>query len=164
MIEFIESPNQSMRKGPKIDMIVIHSTASADFDSALSWMQNPKSQVSAHYLVGKDGRVVSLVKESKKAWHAGKSEWKGELDCNNFSIGIELVNKNDGKDEYPEIQIITLAGLIANIQNFYKAITDDRIVGHDQIAPTRKTDPGLLFPWVKLGAYLEEARNKMSLK
>jgi len=160
MIEYKESPNQSLRKGPKIDMIVIHATGDDSFDGALSWMLNPKSQVSAHYLVGKDGKVVQLVKESKKAWHAGKSEWKGEPDCNNFSIGIELVNKNDGKDEYPGIQIVTLAGLVANIQSFFKAITDDRIVGHDQIAPGRKSDPGLNFPWVQFGAFLQEARTK----
>lgn len=70
MIEYKESPNQSLRKGPKIDMIVIHATGDDSFDGALSWMLNPKSQVSAHYLVGKDGKVVQLVKESKKAWHA----------------------------------------------------------------------------------------------
>jgi len=161
MIEYKESPNQSLRKGPRIDMVVIHATASDSFEGALAWMLNPKSQVSAHYLIGKDGKVVQLVKESKKAWHAGKSDWKGDPDCNNFSIGIELVNKNDGLDEYPDIQIITLAKLVANIQGFFKAITDDRIVGHDQIAPSRKTDPGRIFPWVQFGAYLEEARKRV---
>ena len=154
MIEFKESPNQSMRKGPMLDMIVIHATASKDFDSALNWMLNPKSQVSSHYLIRKNGNIVQLVKDSMKAWHAGKSEWLGVPDCNNFSLGIELVNLNDGKDEYPDIQIKTLATLCAMLMKFYPRITYERILGHDQIAPGRKSDPNINFPWVKFGAYL----------
>jgi len=155
MIEIKESPNQSMRKGPKIDMVVIHATASDSYESSLDWMMNPKSQVSAHYLIGKDGKGCQLVKESKKAWHAGKSEWLGEIDCNNFSIGIELVNLNDGKDQYPDIQLSTLCVLLVDIMKAYPQITIDRIVGHNQIAPGRKSDPGILFPWVRLGTYLQ---------
>lgn len=157
---FKESPNQSFRKKVKIDMIVIHATASDSFDGAVSWMENKKSQVSAHYCISKEGEVVQLVQESKKAWHAGKSTWKGEENLNENSIGIELVNKNDGFDEYPETQIKTLASLIVNIQHFYTDISDDRIVGHDQIAPGRKSDPNINFPWVKLGVLIKEFRDE----
>lgn len=154
----LESPNQSLRSRSKIDMIVVHATAGASMESAVDWMMNPKAQVSAHYCIGKDGAVVQLVQESKKAWHAGKSLWKGLDNLNENSIGIELVNLNDGKDDYPEAQIDALAAVIADIQHFYTDITDDRIVGHDQICPGRKSDPGILFPWVSLGVKLERLR------
>jgi len=159
-MEIIEklSPNQSLRKSIKINMIVIHATAGSSMENAVSWMRNPKSGVSAHYCIGKDGKIVKLVDESKKAWHAGKSSFKyngnTEENLNENSIGIELVNLNDGKDEYPDVQIKALAGLVRNIMLFYDDITLDRIVGHWNIAPTRKTDPGILFPWVYFGSLL----------
>lgn len=159
-MEIIEklSPNQSLRKSIKINMIVIHATAGSSMENAVSWMQNPKSGVSAHYCIGKDGKIVKLVDESKKAWHAGKSSFKyhgnTEENLNENSIGIELVNLNDGKDEYPDVQLKALASLVHNIMLFYDDITLDRIVGHSSIAPNRKTDPGILFPWVYFGSLL----------
>ncbi len=175
-MEIIEklSPNQSLRKSVKIDMIVIHATAGASLENAVSWMQNPKSGVSAHYCIGKDGKIVKLVDESKKAWHAGKSSFmyhgKVEENLNENSIGIEIVNLNNGKDEYPEIQIKTVAQLVHNIMLFYDDITTDRIVGHWQITPIfdklgniqnfRKTDPGILFPWVRFGELLAKLQSK----
>lgn len=155
-MEFKASPNYSNRPSDMINMIVIHATASESFDGALSWMLNPSSKVSAHYLVGKNGKVVQLVKDDKKAWHAGVSEWNEIKNCNDYSIGIELVNKNNGIDPYPEEQIKALAVLIHGLQISHPKITPNRIVGHYQIAPGRKTDPGILFPWVELGMYLRE--------
>lgn len=157
-----ESPNQSLRKGIKIDMIVIHATAGNSAENAVSWMCNPKSGVSAHYCIDRDGTVYQLVDESKKAWHAGKSSWWNgkvtEENLNENSIGIELVNLNNGKDPYPQAQLEALALIVADVQSFYKDITDNRIVGHGQIAHGRKTDPGNNFPWVQFGVLLERAR------
>lgn len=137
-------------------MIVIHATAGQTLDSAVEWMMKPDTSVSAHYVVGKDGSVVQLVPEENKAWHAGKSSWKGQMDLNENSIGIELVNKNDEKDEYPDAQILSLAKLVSGILKANPKITLERIVGHNQIAPGRKSDPGLNFPWVKFGSYLQK--------
>lgn len=149
------SPNKSKRKVSKIDMIVIHATAGS-FDSALNWMLNPKAEASAHYLISKTGAIVQLVKDEDKAWHAGVSEWHGEHDCNQFSIGIELENLNDNKDPYPEAQIKNLVLLVHELMKKFPHITKDRIVGHNQIAPGRKTDPGIKFPWVLFGSLLRE--------
>lgn len=157
--EFRETPNQNFRKKAKIDMIVIHATASDNFESTIQWLLNKKSTVSSHYIISKEGKVVQLVLESKKAWHAGKSVWNGEENLNENSIGIELMNKNNGTDPYPEAQINALAHLIVDITNFYKDITDDRIIGHNQIAPSRKTDPQINFPWFKLGVLVNELRH-----
>lgn len=155
-MEFKASPNFSARASNTINMIVIHATASESFDGTLAWLTNPESKVSAHYLVGKNGKVVQLVKDEKKAWHAGVSEWNGVKNCNDYSIGIELVNKNNGIDPYPPEQIQALAILIHGLQFNHPSISPERIVGHYQIAPGRKTDPGILFPWVKLGMLLRE--------
>lgn len=163
-IQFIESPNQSFRKRVNIDMIVIHATAGESFEGAVKWLTNPKSGVSAHYCIDKDGKIVQLVKEAKKSWHAGKSVWGEEDNLNENSIGIELVNKNDDKDPYPILQIDSLAKLIVDIQAYYNLISDDRIVGHDQISPGRKTDPGLNFPWVYLGVLIEKYRSALNGK
>lgn len=148
-MEFLGSPNQSLRK-KNVDMIIIHATASPTLESAVSWLRSPLSEASAHYVIGKDGHTVQLVQEARKAWHAGKSVWKKQSDLNQNSIGIELVNKNDGKDPYPDKQIEALQNLIKDIQEKYPNITDDRILGHNQVSPGRKTDPGVLFPWDKI--------------
>lgn len=153
-IKFLNSPNKSFRGTSRIDVIVIHATAGS-FDSALSWMMNVKSFVSAHYLIGKDGRVVQLVKEAFKAWHAGASKWGKDLDINPISIGIELENNNDGKDPYPEEQIKALSELCNQIMKRHPKITEDRILGHNQISPGRKTDPNKNFPWDKFKKYLK---------
>ena len=154
----LASPNQAPRQRGVVNLILIHATAGATLEGAVGWMMNPKSQVSSHYCIGKVGEVVKLVDESKKAWHAGASKWDGESNLNEVSVGIELVNLNDGVDPYPDIQILTLAQLIVEIQKRHPAVQDERIVGHHQVAPGRKTDPGVLFPWVKLGALLESLR------
>jgi len=140
------SPNHSIRKR-KIDLIVIHSTAS-DFISALSWLTSTDSKVSAHYLIDKNGDLYYLVLDAFKAWHAGNSFWKGLQDVNDNSIGIELVNLNDGKDDYTLHQYSVCAELAANLMKTFKILD---IAGHKDIAPGRKNDP-FGFDWVKFNS------------
>lgn len=161
--ELRESPNQSFRKKPKIDMIVIHATASKDFENTIDWLCKDGSGVSAHYIISKEGKIIQLVPEAKKAWHAGKSSWGNEENINENSIGIELMNLNNGTDPYSDEQIKALAYLIVDITHFYTDITNDRIIGHNQISPKRKTDPEINFPWFKLGCYVQEIRNHLAL-
>lgn len=151
MIEIHDSPNVSNRTpGTHIDSIIIHATANASFDGALSWMMNPNAKVSSHYLIGKDGRTARLVPDEKRAWHAGLSSWDGRDDLNQYAIGIELVNLNDDKDPYPDAQIEALANLVADLLKKHKIILHN-VVSHQQVAPKRKTDPGLMFPWFDFG-------------
>lgn len=159
-IEEHPSPNHSLRKSVSIDTIVIHATGSP-FDSALAWLCDPKSGVSAHYLIGKDGRIMRLVPPAYKAWHAGKSHWDGEDNVNEFSIGIELENANDGVDPYPDAQLESLANLVASLRIDWTGITHERIISHAQIAPGRKTDPGIVFPWVAFGCRLAQVERGM---
>ena len=108
--------------------------------------------VSAHCLIERDGNVVQFVSFEDRAWHAGESEWCGESVCNDFSVGIEL----EGCDEeaYDELQYPALANLISALRQRYPGIDSDGIVGHSDIAPMRKTDPGPAFDWVKLNRLL----------
>ena len=136
------SPNRSPRiPGDPIDLICLHATVGS-FSSALSWLRNPSSGVSTHYLISKQGDIANLVDETEQAWHAGVSFWRGRTDINRYSIGIELENANDGKDPYPEAQRDALAWLV-NIICFRRCIPKDRqhIVTHYEIAPRRKSDP-----------------------
>lgn len=105
-------------------------------------------KVSAHFLIGRDGEIVQFVSTDDRAWHAGESCWEHRLNCNDFSIGIEL----EGCDEerYAMPQYRALAQLIRAVRNQYPAIQHDAIVGHSDIAPTRKTDPGPAFDWLQL--------------
>ncbi|MBY8822887.1 N-acetylmuramoyl-L-alanine amidase [Sphingomonas colocasiae] len=132
-------------------MIVLHYTGMVDADVALARLTDPEAKVSAHYLVDEDGRLVSLVPEDKRAWHAGRSHWRGITDINSASIGIEIVNPghDHGYRPFPDPQIEALIPLVADIKDRY-AITRGNIVGHSDIAPTRKRDPGELFPWGRL--------------
>lgn len=141
-ISWVPSPNYNMRPSRRMDMIVVHSTASSKLTGVISWFQNPTAYVSAHYTVDKDGSVVQMVKDEFRAWHAGESQWQGEYDCNDFSLGIELVNLNDGVDPYPPAQYASLVELCRQLRHKHD-IPVDRIVGHVDIAvPTgRKSDP-----------------------
>lgn len=128
-----------------ITCVVIHATATSGVDSPKEWLCDPKSDVSAHYLVGLDGTLYHLVHESNIAYHAGESVWKGAPQVNHFSVGIELVNANDGVMEYPEAQLAACAELVASICSDYGVKLED-VVGHLDVAPGRKTDPAA-FPW-----------------
>ena len=144
------SPNFSERQLP-VTMIVLHYTGMESAAMAIARLTDPKAEVSAHYLVEEDGTIHALVPEDKRAWHAGPSHWRGITDVNSASVGIELVNPGHefGYREFPEAQIGALIPLMEEIKQRY-GITRGNIVGHSDIAPTRKQDPGELFPWWKL--------------
>jgi N-acetylmuramoyl-L-alanine amidase len=144
------SPNFDARTGPP-DMIVIHYTGMPTGPEALARLRDPEAKVSSHYLIEEDGRVFALVAEERRAWHAGVSFWQGERSVNGTSIGIELVNPGHewGYRAFPEEQIIALIALIGDIRGRWN-VTNDRIVGHSDIAPARKDDPGEMFPWARL--------------
>jgi len=140
-ISWIPSPNFDERPDSNnITTIVVHATANSTLIGVVSWFQNPTAYVSAHYVIGKDGRIVQMVKDEDRAWHAGKSEWRGVPNVNDYGLGIELVNLNDGQDPYPEAQYHSLAKLCQALTHEYSISTED-IVGHYQVSPGRKTDP-----------------------
>ncbi|HSI17243.1 MAG TPA: N-acetylmuramoyl-L-alanine amidase [Sphingomonas sp.] len=144
------SPNFNERKLP-VSMIVLHYTGMADGQAALERLCDPVAEVSAHYLVDEDGTIHRLVAEDKRAWHAGKSRWRGIGDVNSASIGIEIVNPGHelGYRPFSEEQIDALIPLVARIKESH-GITRGNVVGHSDIAPMRKQDPGELFPWNRL--------------
>lgn len=144
------SPNFDDRSLP-ITMIVLHYTGMPDAASAIQWLANPASKVSAHYVVTEDGNIVRMVDEASRAWHAGRSHWRGIDDINSASIGIEIVNPGHewGYRPFPDAQIEALIPLLSEIMQRHR-ITRGNVVGHSDIAPTRKLDPGELFPWAKL--------------
>jgi N-acetylmuramoyl-L-alanine amidase len=146
------SPNFDARTAPP-DMLVLHYTGMRTGEDALARLRDPDAKVSSHYLVEEDGRVFALVAEERRAWHAGVSFWKGERNINAVSIGIELVNPGHefGYRDFPEAQIAALIALLADIRSRW-TIPDARIVGHSDVAPSRKTDPGERFPWARLAA------------
>ena len=144
------SPNFDERKS-KIDIIVIHYTGMQSFEEALEHLCKPSSKVSSHYLINSSGDVYLLVDEEKRAWHAGVSYWSGNIDVNSSSIGIELVNPGHefGYEIFSESQMTSLEVLIKSLINNYN-IPLYNIVGHSDIAPLRKKDPGELFNWKRL--------------
>jgi N-acetylmuramoyl-L-alanine amidase len=144
------SPNFDERR-LGISIIVLHYTGMQDAQSAIDRLRDPAAKVSAHYLVAEDGTILRMVAEDKRAWHAGKSRWRGIEDVNSASIGIEIVNPGHefGYPPFPEQQIDALLPLVAEIKERH-GITRGNIVGHSDVAPTRKQDPGELFPWNRL--------------
>lgn len=158
------SPNRS---GPftanRPDLIVIHYTAGSTLDGAVSWLKSLDSKASAHLVIGKDGRVVQMVPFDEIAWHAGVSSYQGSPSVNHRAIGIELVNRGYGVpagsgkllthknesiprwwDLYQDAQIDSLIAVCKAIRKVYPIVN---IVGHDDVAPSRKQDPGPAFPW-----------------
>lgn len=144
------SPNFDERALP-VTIIVLHYTGMRDAASAIARLCDPEAKVSAHYLIAEDGQIVRLVDESKRAWHAGKSYWRGLTDINSASVGIEIVNPGHewGYRPFPVAQIDALIPLMQEITLRHK-ITRGNVVGHSDIAPARKDDPGELFPWERL--------------
>jgi LysM repeat protein len=140
-IEFIQSPHYNERPSDaRIWTIVIHATANDSLEGVIRWFTNPTSLVSAHYNIGKDGRIVQMAREDQRAWHAGKSVWKDVPDVNDYSVGIELVNKNDGVTPYPGTQYRACVRLCRNLTRQYDIAVED-IMGHLDISLTGKTDP-----------------------
>ena len=144
------SPNFDERSAP-ITMIVLHYTGMQDAESAIARLRDPEAKVSSHYLVAEDGTVLKLVDEANRAWHAGRSHWRDVDDVNSASVGIEIVNPGHdfGYRPFPEEQVEAVIRLVAEIKDRHE-ITRGNIVGHSDIAPTRKRDPGELFPWSRL--------------
>jgi len=148
------SPNFGPRRDGKAPVfLILHFTGMPTAQAALDLLKSPQAEVSAHYVVLEDGRVVQMVSERARAWHAGKSFWKGETDINSASIGIEIVNPGDLEDYPPfaEAQIAAVIRLCRDICARH-AIRPENVLAHSDIAPARKTDPGHNFPWKQLHA------------
>lgn len=142
--------------GPRVavsrpDMIILHYTGMQTGEAAEAWLCTPESQVSSHYLVHEDGRIVQMVRESDRAWHAGRSFWHGATDLNSHSVGIEIVNPGHefGYKPFPRRQIDAVIALCRGIIDRY-GIRPERILAHSDVALGRKVDPGERFPWRKL--------------
>lgn len=145
-VTVVPSPNLDDRRP---SMVVIHYTSNDTAAHSLNTLTSPERRVSAHYLIARDGTLYQLVPESRRAWHAGQSYWAGLTDVNSASIGIEL--DNNGQEAYDEAQLKTLEGLLQELRVRYR-IKSENIVGHSDVSPGRKIDPGPYFPWQRLAA------------
>lgn len=142
------SPNFNDRDGTPIDMLVLHYTGMKTAQDALDRLCDPIAEVSAHYMIDEEGTLSVLVDEADRAWHAGVASWRGDSNINSRSIGIELVNPGHefGYRAFPDAQISVLIDLCCGILDRHD-IPARHVVGHSDVAPTRKEDPGELFPW-----------------
>ncbi len=151
----LDSPNFDARTLP-VSLLILHYTGMESGALAIERLCDPAAKVSAHYVIEEDGQIFQLVDEDKRAWHAGVSEWQGERNINSASIGIELVNGGhdfpnpDGSlPPFPDVQINALIPLCKDIFSRHGPLT---VLGHSDIAPARKIDPGEHFPWSGLAA------------
>ncbi|MDB5521924.1 MAG: NacetylmuramoylLalanine amidase [Tardiphaga sp.] len=150
--DVMPSPNFGERNdGRYPDMIVLHYTGMPDVEGALTRLCSEGTDVSAHYVVLEDGRIVQCVPESKRAWHAGAAFWAGETDINSCSIGVEIINRGHdwGYPDYPLRQIAAVIALCRGIMLRHD-LPSHRVLGHSDVAPGRKQDPGEKFPWQSL--------------
>ncbi len=145
-VEVHPSPNVGERRP---QYVIIHHTTNDTAAQALSTLTSRWTQVSAHFLIARDGRIIYLVDELKRAWHAGDSYWGGNRDLNSASIGIEL--DNNGREPFADAQINALLALLADLQARWN-IPAANMLGHGDVAPGRKVDPSALFPWPRLAA------------
>ena len=148
-IKTYRSPNFNLRrKNYEIKYLILHYTAILIDEDALKYLCNKNNKVSSHYLIDKSGIIFNLVDEKFRAWHAGNSYWKGSEDLNSSSIGIEIDNSGHHiyNEDYNHLQIQSLCDLIKKLSKEYKIKQQD-ILGHSDIAPFRKIDPGEKFPW-----------------
>ena len=150
------SPNYSKKRRPKRDIkfVIIHYTGMQSEIESLNRLKDPKYKVSCHYIISRKGDVTQMVREENIAWHAGESKWKKFKNLNNYSIGIELVNKGHklGYQNFTHLQILSLIKLCKKIKKKYH-IKKENFLGHSDIAPLRKVDPGEKFPWKKLSRF-----------
>lgn len=150
----VPSPNHGERRGvTRPDMLLLHYTGMATAEGALERLCQPGSGVSAHYFVFEDGRLVQCVPEARRAWHAGEASWAGEADINSRSVGVEIVNPGHAINytDFPDAQIATVIALARDILA-RQPIPPHRVLGHSDVAPLRKDDPGEKFPWARLAA------------
>lgn len=149
---FVASPNFGERRdGLLPEILLLHYTGMATGQAAQDWLCNPISDVSCHYIVHEDGRIVQMVREADRAWHAGRSWWRGQGDVNSRSIGIEIVNigHEGGLPPFPDGQVDAVIALSRGIKARH-GISDARVLAHSDVAPGRKIDPGERFPWARL--------------
>lgn len=144
------SPNHGARRdGDRVELVVLHYTAMEDCEAALGRLCDAECEVSAHYLIDRAGKVFRLVDEAHRAWHAGNGKWAGREDVNSRSIGIEL--DNDGSSFFPDEQMTALEELLSDIL-YRHGLEPKDVIGHSDMAPDRKVDPGRLFDWQRLAA------------
>ena len=150
------SPNRSRNSRARNDIkfVIIHYTGMQSEIESLNRLKDPKYKVSCHYIISRKGDVTQMVREENIAWHAGESKWKKFKNLNNYSIGIELVNKGHklGYQNFTHLQILSLTKLCKKIKKKYH-IKKENFLGHSDIAPLRKVDPGEKFPWKKLSRF-----------
>ena len=150
------SPNYSKKTRQKKDikLVIIHYTGMQSEIESIKRLLNPIHKVSCHYLINREGKIIQMVKDKNIAWHAGKSKWKNLVNLNNCSIGIELVNRGHqfGYQNFSRKQINSLIKLCKVLKKKYK-IRKENFLGHSDIAPLRKDDPGEKFPWKKLSNF-----------
>ena len=152
--QMIDRPSPNFENRPAetdLDLLILHYTGMQSAEASLARLCDPVAKVSAHYLIDEDGTLYRLVDEEKRAWHAGVSHWAGEEDINSCSLGIELQNPGHefGYRAFPDAQITVLIELCADILSRH-TIPAKRIIGHSDVAPERKEDPGELFDWRRL--------------
>jgi len=148
------SPNFGVRKsGARPSILILHYTGVASTDAAISWLADPSSEVSCHYVIDEAGRITQMVAEADRAWHAGAGAWAGETDINSHSIGIEIQNVGHvaGYPDFPPLQIAAVIALARDIVARHD-ILPERVLAHSDVAPARKIDPGEKFPWDVLAA------------
>jgi len=149
------SPNFGPRLGSgRPDMIILHYTGMPTGLAAEEWLCTAESEVSSHYLIHEDGRIVQMVREGDRAWHAGKSSWRGVTDINSCSVGIEIVNPGHeyGYVEFPPAQLSSVIALCRDITRRH-LVLPERLLAHSDVAPGRKIDPGEKFDWELLAEH-----------
>jgi len=155
-IKIVASPNYSQKERQKKDIkfVIFHYTGMQSEIESIKRLKNSKFKVSCHYLINRKGKIIQMVKDKNVSWHAGKSKWKKFINLNNNSLGIELVNKGHqfGYQNFSIKQINSLIHLCRNLKNKY-LIKKENFLGHSDIAPLRKIDPGEKFPWELLSIY-----------
>ena len=146
-VVFKKSKNFETKQNRVIKYLIIHYTGMKNQSVALKRLQSRVAKVSCHYLISKKGKIYQLVQDQNIAWHAGKSRWERDINLNSKSIGIELVNR--GNEIFPKNQIEALIRLLTILKKKYK-INPKYVLGHEDISPNRKKDPGPKFPWTRL--------------
>lgn len=150
--EVLASPNaEARRDGRQPTILLLHYTGVPTCANAVDWLSRPESGVSSHYVIDESGRVIQMVRESMRAWHAGLSRWAGETDINSASIGIEIHNPghDGGYPDFPEAQMQAVEALCRDIVT-RRGIRPERVLAHSDVAPVRKKDPGEKFDWARL--------------
>ena len=153
-MKLIDAPSPNFDdRGRPVDMIILHYTGMRSGAEALERLRDPAAKVSAHYMIEENGEIYRLVDEAKRAWHAGVSSWKGESDINARSVGIEIVNPGHefGYRDFRPAQIDALVALMKDIRTRFN-VRPANVLGHSDVAPRRKEDPGEKFPWDRLAA------------